>query len=115
MVEGRALENTLLLLLLLAEPKVLTEARIGIEPNTALVEVRGLVEMCLVTRELFQVYVWPGKLGERGQREKLGWSQEQKLCIPFFFIRNVLQEYSLDGIVPFIRGNAKRSKAVSVT
>jgi len=31
------------LLLLLAEPKVLTEARIGIEPSRALVEVRGLV------------------------------------------------------------------------
>ena len=90
-MEGGALAkvNTLLLL---AEPKVLTEARIGIEPNTALVEVRGLVEMCLVTRELFQVYVWPGKLGERGQREKLGWSQEQESCISFLFIRNVLQE-----------------------
>ena len=33
------------LLLLLAEPKVLTEARIGIEPSRALVEVRGLVVM----------------------------------------------------------------------
>ena len=43
MVEGGALAKVNTLLLLLAEPKVLTEARIGIEPSRALVEVRGLV------------------------------------------------------------------------
>ena len=43
MVEGGALAKVNTLLLLLAESKVLTEARIGIEPSRALVEMRGLV------------------------------------------------------------------------